>query len=264
MSNDTEELVVAAEAPAEQSEPKISPIEEKARAAGWRPKDEFSGDPEDFVGAGEFLRRGELFDAISSRGKEIKELKSTIDSLAKHFKEEKARAYQEALEKLRAERDTAIELGDKGRVYQIEQKIAMTKQTDDIQVSEPTIDEQKEVAAFLDRNKLWFNAATAENAALRAEAIAFEEGLAKAEPTLNVVERLTRVEDHMKRKLNVGTAKSPVAVSDPTSKPTTSKSKVTFDQLSGIQKKICNQLIDQGVFKSPQEYIDALIKQEKR
>lgn len=245
-----------------QTEMKAPSVEERAKAAGWRPKEEFSGDPEDFVSAGEFLRRGELFDAISSRGKEIKELKHTIDSLVKHFKEEKTKAVQDALDKLRMERDAAIELGDKSKVYQIEQKIAMTK-TPEVTI-EPVVDEEAVVKEFIARNRLWFNADTVENAALRAEAIAYEQGLAQAEPTLNAVERLAKVEAHMKHKLKVNTAKSPVSVSEPTSKPTTSRNKVTYDHLNAVQKRICNQLIDQGVFKTPQDYIDALIKQDSK
>jgi len=71
--------------PVEQREEvQLTPIQEKAMAEGWRPKEEYQGDPEKWVDAAEFLRRGELFSKIELQSKEIKQLKQTMTEFAKH------------------------------------------------------------------------------------------------------------------------------------------------------------------------------------
>jgi len=54
-------------------EPKADPLADKARASGWRPKEEFEGDPDEWVDAGEFVRRKPLFDQIHNLKKQAKE-----------------------------------------------------------------------------------------------------------------------------------------------------------------------------------------------
>jgi hypothetical protein len=64
--------------------PQYSAKEQQALELGWRPKTEFDGDPEDWVTAGEFLKRGELFGRINSYRHEIDNLRKTVDSLKQH------------------------------------------------------------------------------------------------------------------------------------------------------------------------------------
>ena len=56
----------------EQEQPTLSPIEEKAIQMGWRPKDQFEGDEEEFIDAKEFVRRQPLFDRIENQNKQLK------------------------------------------------------------------------------------------------------------------------------------------------------------------------------------------------
>jgi hypothetical protein len=104
----------------QQTEPQISPTEKAARDAGWRPKEEFSGDEASWVDAGEFLRRGELFAKISSQNKEVKELRKAIEDIKKHNQSIRESAYKQALQTLREQRAEAIELGDKAAYLQAE------------------------------------------------------------------------------------------------------------------------------------------------
>ena len=60
---------VEEEEPLEAVEP--SDEETVARAAGWRPKEEFDGDPNQWVDAGEFNRRAPLFEKINNQNKEL-------------------------------------------------------------------------------------------------------------------------------------------------------------------------------------------------
>src|SRR5579859_5251197 len=56
----------------------LSPVQQEALAQGWVPKSEYDGDPERFVDAGEFLRRGELFRKIESQSKELKDVRKAL------------------------------------------------------------------------------------------------------------------------------------------------------------------------------------------
>jgi hypothetical protein len=72
-----EEKEVVTETPVE-----LSPDEQRAMEHGWRPKEEWEGDPEDWVSAREFNRRGELFARIAKYGNENKEMRDSFTTLA--------------------------------------------------------------------------------------------------------------------------------------------------------------------------------------
>ena len=59
-----EPQVVETQQVEQQSTPQVDPYEEAARKEGWRPKEEFEGDPEKWRPAKEFVERGELFGKI--------------------------------------------------------------------------------------------------------------------------------------------------------------------------------------------------------
>ena len=82
----------------------LSPVQQEALDQGWVPKDQFDGDPEKFVDAGEFLRRGELFRKIESQSKEMKELRKALNELAKHNANVRKVEYERAVQSLKAEK----------------------------------------------------------------------------------------------------------------------------------------------------------------
>ena len=47
------------------------PVEATARTQGWKPKEEFTGDPALWVDAKEFVGRAPLFDKIKGQSKEL-------------------------------------------------------------------------------------------------------------------------------------------------------------------------------------------------
>lgn len=98
---DTEQIV---DEPIVATPPEVSPVEEKARDLGWKPKEEFHGDEEQFIDAGEFLRRKPLFDKIEHMGKELKETKKVLNLLQSHHSKVKETEYNRALAELKSER----------------------------------------------------------------------------------------------------------------------------------------------------------------
>jgi hypothetical protein len=82
-------------------------VEEKARAQGWRPQEEYRGNKEEWVDADEFVKRGSFFRKIESQNKQINELKSIINNMSSTLTKAEERAYKKALSELEAKREEA-------------------------------------------------------------------------------------------------------------------------------------------------------------
>lgn len=130
-------------------------IETLAKEKGWRPKEEYEGDPDRWVGADEFVKRQPLFDKIKVQSKKLKELESTVEALAKHYQMNIAQAKEKAILDLKLERKEAIELGEADRVDHIDERINQVKSMPEPEVLKPSI--PAEVQAFVDENASWFN-----------------------------------------------------------------------------------------------------------
>lgn len=100
-----------------------SPDEQRAMEFGWKPKEEWDGDPEDWVSAKQFNQRGELFSRISKLQHSLKNTEETTKKLVEHNKKLYDAGYRKALSDLKAERKEAIDNGDTSRIYQIDEQI---------------------------------------------------------------------------------------------------------------------------------------------
>jgi hypothetical protein len=126
-----------------------------AREKGWRPKEEYEGDPEAWVAAEEFVKRQPLFDKIKVQSKKLKELEKTVEALAKHYQTNVAQAKERAIMDLRTERREAIEIGEVNRVEELDQKIAHVQKMSEQVV--PPKGLAPELTEFLEAQKDWFN-----------------------------------------------------------------------------------------------------------
>ena len=79
------------------SEPKHSEVELRAMEMGWRPKEEYNGDEENFIDAKEFVRRKPLFDKIEHQGKQIKAVTKALEALKTHYTRVEEAAVQKAI-----------------------------------------------------------------------------------------------------------------------------------------------------------------------
>jgi hypothetical protein len=112
----------------EQEQPEVSPVELRARELGWRPKEEFSGDEDNFVDAKEFVQRQPLFEKIEHQSRELKNVKKTLDALKGHYTKVQETEYQRALAALQASKADAINEADGQRAVAIEAQIDRAKQ----------------------------------------------------------------------------------------------------------------------------------------
>jgi hypothetical protein len=103
--------------------PQLSEAEQTAMAQGWLPKDQWEGEPEDWIPARQFLRNGELFGRINTYKHKVQSLEKSVEALVKHNEQVFDAGYKAALEQLKAERRVALRDGDVEAVEQIEERM---------------------------------------------------------------------------------------------------------------------------------------------
>lgn len=103
--------------------PKVSETEAQARSAGWRPKEEYQGDPEKWVDAGEFVRRGQLFDKINHQHREIRELRKAVEGLVDHNRKIEETTKTRLISELKAAKKLALDEGDTAAAVEIDERI---------------------------------------------------------------------------------------------------------------------------------------------
>lgn len=95
-----------------ESTPQVDPIETEAREQGWKPKEEYEGDPAKWRPAKEFVERGELFGKIDHMGKELKETRKALKMLQDHHTKVRETEYNRALTELKALQKKHLEEGN--------------------------------------------------------------------------------------------------------------------------------------------------------
>jgi len=116
-----EEVIV--EKKEETKVPEHSEMEHRALGMGWRPKEEWKGEEDDFIDAKEFVRRKPLFDRIDSTGQRLKKVEEALNQLASHHQQVKEVEYQRALKELRLEKRSALKEGDTTTALELEDKM---------------------------------------------------------------------------------------------------------------------------------------------
>jgi hypothetical protein len=101
----------------------LSDVEQKAMDMGWRPREEFAGEDEDFVDAKEFVGRKPLFDKIESVSREAKATRKALEALQTHYTKVKETEFNRALKELKATRSQALVDGDVDRFNAIEEEL---------------------------------------------------------------------------------------------------------------------------------------------
>lgn len=103
-------------------------LEKRAMSRGWKPKDQWEGDPEDWRSAREHVERGEMIGKIMSQDRELGDLKKAVQFMTEQHRKEFVKGYQKAVEELKAQRDAALEDGNLRVVQQLNDKIGEVKE----------------------------------------------------------------------------------------------------------------------------------------
>ena len=108
--------------------PTLSAEEQLAADNGWVPKDQWKGDPDSWRPAKEFNDRGEFFKRIDRLEHKNKELQQAMTFLTDQQKRQYMAGFNDAINKLRAQRDHALEEGDNLQAQRINDKIDEVKE----------------------------------------------------------------------------------------------------------------------------------------
>jgi len=143
--------------------PQYTEMEQKALSMGWRPKEEFHGDEDDFIDAKAFVQRQPLFDKIESQSKQLKSLSKGLEALKTHYTRVEEAAVSKAIATMKAQRKQALSDGDGDsfELFDNEIKKAETELANIEQVKNtPLVEEQvvhPEWQAFQSRNPWYSN-----------------------------------------------------------------------------------------------------------
>lgn len=172
-------------------------IEDRAREQGWRPKEDYEGDPSKWVSAETFVAKGELIDRIESLGKKLKESEKTIKMLADHNLKVKESEFKRAVEYLKSQKKVAYENGDVDKIIELDDKIAEVRETQKAQanvVRDTPTDPHPDFTAWASDNK-WYE----RNTEMRADADTFGEAYLRNNPTKTPREVLEFVTTKIKK-----------------------------------------------------------------
>jgi len=263
-----------------------SDVEQRARALGWKPKEEFVGDAVKYVGPDEFIRRQELFDHINAQKKQIKRLEKQQAEVAKYVKSLTESEYTKQLASLKAQRQLALEDGDVTAADKLNDSIAdmqvARKQEESQQEDEEQEHEEVDVAAVQAQNQAtiqsWMNSNPWYNSdpALHEIADDYAEMFAKNNPDKTLADLLAFVDQKIAKLLpekdEQGEQDEEVPVKKAISKVTvanrrsaagvkqTSKKGFSRADLNHTQLSVLNNWILPQKVMTEQEYIDSLAK----
>lgn len=239
-----------------------SAVEKEAMDQGWRPKEEFEGDPDRFIDAPEFLRRGELFSKIDHQSKELKQLRGAIEQFKNHHANVEKSAYDRAIKDLKAQRKAALAEGDVDRFDELDNEIEEVQDARDKFVEQaqrtqavPTVDPA--FTAWVNKNPWYTNDPIMSGAADKL-------GQALAREGLTPLEVLKRVETEIKKtfpqKFSNPNRERPSAVETPAPRGGQNKSRYSPTE---DEKRVGMNFVRAGLYKSIDEYYAELQDMEK-
>lgn len=147
-----QESLEQVETPIEEQHQEADPVEIKAREMGWAPKEEFSGDPETFVEAKEFVERAPLYKALHQANRKIKKMQETLDTFRDHYTKVEVAAKERAIKELQDQLEVASEQQDIKKALQIKDKITEVQS----QGKETETKTNPDFEAWVEENK-WYN-----------------------------------------------------------------------------------------------------------
>jgi hypothetical protein len=194
-----ETIPEASEAP-ESTTPQqqTSSVEDRAREQGWKPKEEYEGDPTKWVSAETFVAKGELIERIEALGKKLKDSEKAVKMLTEHHSKVKETEFKRAIEFLKAQKKQAYENGDVDKIIEMDDKIAEVRETQKAQKAAEEVEEAPELhpdfVSWVSDNK-WYKS----NNEMKAEADAIGQAYATNHPDVSPEKVLEYVTGRIKK-----------------------------------------------------------------
>lgn len=181
-------------------------IEDQARLQGWRPKEDFGGDPAEWKDAKHFLEIGESWRKQAALSKELKELreqfKHLVEGQAQLQKMEYERAYNDILAaKARLAASPNPNLAEYDQLKEKEFELKQSANKHSVPVVDPGVEAIKNTGAWAKFNMLnpWFNKNDADSQYLRAKAVEFAADFPLPKNEEDVDKQLTALHNKMRQ-----------------------------------------------------------------
>ncbi len=252
----TEQVEVATEQTTQQdTKQELSSIEQKALEMGWRPKEDFDGEEDDFIDAKEFVRRKPLFDKIEHQSKELKEVKKILRSLQEHHTKVKETEFKRAYDYLKAQKKEALETGDLDKVVEIDEQLVDMKAAQKAAVTAEQAPKTQplhpDFVSWVDKNS-WY----AQDKEMRAVADAIGVQYAEEHPEIPPAEVLKYVTEKIKKrysdKFTNPNRTKPAAVDGGSSASAKPTQKADTFQLSEEEERVMKQFVRAGILTKDQ------------
>ena len=226
------------------------PLAPVAQKLGWVPKDQFTGNPEDWKPAEQFIIDGRDIQRETSR--ELKSVRQQLDTIARTSASLVEQTVNERVEALTAKYQKAVDDGEAGEAFKLAKEIT-TITAPQASTPQATPDAQ----AFAERNKAWFHQPGHEYATARAVAISNElqaAGYTDHATQLQIVEQ--RLRQEMPQLFKTGmNGKSAPGVNAPGSRTSGVSNRAKgFSDMPAEAQKIARDMADRQVIKSVDDY----------
>ena len=241
-------------------EVKTSSYEISAREMGWRPKEEWQGEPDKWRDAKEFVERGELYNKIDSVSRELKETRKALKMLQEHHTKVKEVEYNRAVEELKAAQKRHLEEGNADEYLKTTELLTDLKAEQKArQVVEEVTPKQTpgidpRFIAWTQENQ-WYE----KNSEMRNYADIIGQGYAHTHPNIDPVEVLKYVTREVKARFkdnfeNPNRSKSTVEGGGPNQGKPASKGKDVIE-LDDDERRVMNTFVRQGIM-TKDEYME--------
>ncbi len=109
-----------------------SPIEQEAMQHGWKPQDQYDGDPAKWRSAELFMELKPFYEKIESQSRQIKQNQKQFAQIAKDMATIRQQSYNKAVEDLKNQKRSAMKEGDFERASLIDDQIDTFRQQQEI------------------------------------------------------------------------------------------------------------------------------------
>ena len=249
-----ENIAVPAATEVAAAEPKqLSAVELKAAEGGWIPQEEWTGAPELWRPAKEFIDRGELIKRIEDQNRSMKDMRKSLEDLKSLHAKTREVEYSRALADLKSQKKIALEEGNADNVIMLDDQIDMVK-TAQRQMQEPAKDVQAvhpEFTEWVDKNK-WYQ--SDEDMRDFADARGMELSKKGMSPSAVLEEIEKKIRVAFPDKFKNPNRQKPGSVEGSVRTPNESSSKLV---LSDTERQIMQRFVRTGGL-TEKEYIDSL------
>lgn len=229
---------------------------DKAKEKGWKPLEEYDGDPDEWVDAKEFCQRAPLYDRLKNQNKKLKEQEKALRDMGSHIDKVSQAAYNRAISDLQKEKREAVSVADVDRVEEIDKEIQEIKQEMVPPKQQPGI--APEIVAWTsDKENQWFN----EDAERREFAIAYQQAQLQTHPDMDIETSLKNVNKAVRKafpeKFSNPARSTAAVVETAVSRTDPGKKVYSYKDLSEEQRSVAARFDRMGIM-SKDEYVKQL------